>query len=82
MGAIAYQVNQLEKRQDATEHAVDGLRDGFTRHEEQISGAGGLIKAMGTLGDKVDSLNRALYAFAGSFMIAAITIGVAIATHA
>lgn len=80
MGALAYQVDALEKRQDVTEKDVDVLRDGFTRHEEQISGAGGLVKAMEKLGGKVDGLNRALWAFAGSFMVAAITIAVAIAS--
>lgn len=77
---FAWHLNQLEKRQDDTEKAVDGHGLQLARHEEQISGAGGLVKAMEKLGGKVDGLNRALWAFAGSFMVAAITIAVAIAS--
>lgn len=82
MSAIAQQVTSLERRQDGTERDVERIDRQVAVHEEQISGATGLVKAMERLGEKVDSLNKALYTFAFSFIIAAIGIAVTIASHA
>jgi hypothetical protein len=81
---------QREFREDLAEahREIDTLGEAqtFTArqvavHEEQISGGTGLVKAMETLGGKVDGLNRTLWAFAGSFMVSAITIAVAIVVN-
>lgn len=80
VATLAYRVDELGRRADDADRDREQLGKDVTRHEEQISGAGGLVKAMEKLGGKVDGLNRALWAFAGSFMVAAITIAVAIAS--
>lgn len=81
MSAIVQQVTSLERRQDTTEKDVERHDRQLAVHEEQISGATGLVKAMERLGSKVDSLNKALWGFAVSFMVAAITIAVTIASN-
>ena len=76
--ALPYRVRRLEEDQEAMLREQQRHTEALAVHTEQISGAGGLVKAMERLGKKVDSLNKALYAFAGSFIIAAVTIAVAI----
>lgn len=81
MGTLEYRMGEVERDHRELCVDVEQIRSTVTRHEEQISGAGGLIKAMQNLSDKVDSLNRALYTFALSFIVAAVGIAVSIGVH-
>lgn len=74
-------LNQQRRDLDTLEEAQTFTARTVAVHEEQISGATGLVAAMEKLGGKFDSLNRALWGFASAFMIAAITIAVTIASH-
>lgn len=78
MSAIPFRVQELERDLDEERKFVADLSARVTRHDEQISGAGGLVKAMEALSSKVDSLNKALYTFAASFIVAAVTIAIAV----
>ena len=79
--AVPYRLHQLEKAQETMFKSLERHNEQLAVHAEQINGAGGLVKAMERLSKKVDSLNKALYAFAGSFIVAAVTIAVAIGGH-
>jgi hypothetical protein len=86
LGTLAYQFDQLseqvkyiEQAQQTYQRVVEAQAVPIAVHDEQISGAGGLVKAMENLGSKVDGLNKALWAFAVAFIAAAITITAAIA---
>lgn len=85
LATLAYQVDELQKTTEHLDGSIDALTGTVEKlsrtvaiHDEQISGAGGLIKAMEKLGQKVDGLNKALWAFACSFIAAAITIAIAV----
>lgn len=79
MATIAAELREREREHDELARTVSDQQSVLVRHEEQINGTGGLIKAMEKLGDKVDGLNKALYTFAFSFIIAAMSIAVTIA---
>lgn len=78
LGQLEYRVGEIERARERERAIIERLDDAVTRHDEQISGAGGLVKAMEQLGMKVDGLQKALWAFAASFLIAALTIAVTV----
>jgi hypothetical protein len=85
MSALPYRVRVLEDGQAELRADVDeqGKQLGentskLAVHDEQISGAGGLVNVVRELSGKVDSLNKALYTFALSFIVAALTIAIAV----
>lgn len=78
MSALPYRVSELERDRESDRRAIERITERVAVHEEQISGAGGIVKAMEALGRKVDGLNKALYTFAAAFISAAIIIAVAV----
>lgn len=88
VATLAYRLGQIERKQEDVCEDVEQIsrrQDSVERevavHTEQISGAGGLVNAMERLGSKVDSLNKALYTFALSFIVAALGIAASIGFH-
>ena len=58
---------------------ADALAD---KHEEQISGDGGLQKALHDLREDFRDVRRALYALTGTLILVTVALTTAIATHA
>lgn len=78
MDGLPWRVSELERDRDEDRKRIEATDKIVTRHDEQISGSGGLVRAMQALSEKVDSLNKALYTFAAAFIAAAVTIAVAV----
>lgn len=89
MITIAYRLGQVESAQKEQAKLVDQHGEQLAVHREQISGEAGLVKAMKKLGDtleavdtrlskKLDGVNRALWALAVAFIVAAVTIALAV----
>lgn len=79
---MTYRLEAAEKDIDGQSKILDLVRERAAAHEEQINGKGGLVNAVAALGKQVEGLRKALWGFAASIMVGALTIAVALAGHA
>jgi hypothetical protein len=80
-GTIVYRLRELERVTREIEKRADATERASTLHEEQINGAGGLLRSINSLREEVQSLKRALYTVGGGVVLAAIGAIFALGPH-
>lgn len=73
MEAITYRLGAVESALKDAIRRVDEESRSVARHEEQISGANGLIAEVKDLAEEVASLRRAIIVFALGLPVAGVT---------
>ena len=78
---MAYRLIAAERDIEQQAGVFDLTRERVAIHEEQINGKGGLVNAVAALSVQVEGLRKALWVFAASIMLSAITISMALLGH-
>lgn len=79
---MAFRLEALQRASEQHDDRLDLVLNRAAIHEEQINGKGGLVNAVAALSKQVESLRNALWGFAASILVGAITVAAALIGHA